>query len=79
MVLNPITENLTHVFKSSDALSRHLMELIKSFQKHETQEFNYLVGNALNLLVYAKCDLTGFDFSKLTIWQAYLKMLICMM
>jgi len=73
MVLNPITENLTHVFKSSDALSRHLMELIKSFQKHETQEFNYLAGNVLNLLVYAKCDLTGFDFSKLTIWQAYLK------
>ncbi len=36
-------------------------------------EPGYAAGNILNLLSYLETDLTGYDFSHLTIWQAYLQ------
>ena len=36
-------------------------------------EPGYIGGNIINLLSYLQTDLTGYDFSYLTIWQAYLQ------
>jgi len=36
-------------------------------------EPGYAGGNILNLLCHLQTDLTGYDFSSLTIWQAYLQ------
>jgi WD40 repeat protein/DNA-binding SARP family transcriptional activator len=33
----------------------------------------YAGGNILNLLLYLGCDVRGYDFSRLTVWQAYLR------
>jgi uncharacterized protein YjbI with pentapeptide repeats len=33
----------------------------------------YAAGNILNMLVHLGADLTGYDFSGLSVWQAYLK------
>ncbi|MGD8585109.1 MAG: BTAD domain-containing putative transcriptional regulator [Chloroflexota bacterium] len=33
----------------------------------------YAAGNLLNLLLYLGLDVTGYDFSRLAVWQAYLQ------
>ncbi len=33
----------------------------------------YAAGNILNMLVHLGTDLTGYDFSGLSVWQAYLQ------
>lgn len=38
--------------------------------KH-TPKPGYAAGNILNLLVHLGADLTGYDFSGLSVWQAY--------
>ncbi|MBW4602363.1 MAG: hypothetical protein KME29_23055 [Calothrix sp. FI2-JRJ7] len=38
-----------------------------------TSEPGYATGNIINLLHQLQTDLTGYDFSYLTIWQAYLQ------
>lgn len=38
-----------------------------------TPRVGYAAGNILNLLVQLQTDLTNYDFSHLTIWQAYLQ------
>ena len=42
-------------------------------RKEFPQEPGYAAGNILNLLRQLKTDLTGYDFSDLTVWQAYLQ------
>lgn len=37
------------------------------------REIGYAPGNAINLLRQLNTDLSGYDFSFLTVWQAYLQ------
>lgn len=48
----------------------HLLALL-----HESAQRlpSYAAGNLLNLLLHAKIDVQGYDFSGLSIWQAYLQ------
>jgi len=38
-----------------------------------TPKPGYAAGNILNMLVHLGADLTGYDFSGLSVWQAYLQ------
>jgi len=38
-----------------------------------TPKPGYAVGNILNMLVHLGADLTGYDFSGLSVWQAYVQ------
>src|SRR6476646_6146589 len=54
-------------------MARYLDQMLSSLRVKPPKETGYAAGNTLNLLHQAAVDLTGFDFSQLTVWQAYLQ------
>ncbi|MCL1475265.1 NB-ARC domain-containing protein [Argonema antarcticum] len=70
--LNLIEERLHQNIKGKN-LEGHLISLLSQMQKTPELEPGYAAGNILNLLIQMKADLSGYDFSNLTIWQAYLQ------
>jgi WD40 repeat protein len=75
-IIEPIVERLLSSFISRDRLQSHLQQLIKNWQEMQSGGIipGYAAGNLLNLLVYLKTDLTNWDFSNLTVWQADLQL-----
>ncbi len=70
-ILNPIKERLHHI--KGKNLEGHLISLLSEMQRTPELEPGYAAGNVLNLLIQMKADLSGYDFSNLAIWQAYLQ------
>ncbi|MDV2992565.1 MAG: Tol-Pal system protein TolB [Chroococcidiopsis sp. SAG 2025] len=73
LILQPIVEQLITQLGSPENLSNCLCQILSHLRGKSPQATGYAGGNALNLLLQAQIDLTGFDFSELTIWQAYLQ------
>jgi WD40 repeat protein len=75
LILQPVIENLLHQLRSKPAIETHLTQILQQLKSNITSfpEPGYAGGNILNLLCYLQTDLTGYDFSCLTIWQAYLQ------
>ncbi|NMG09738.1 NB-ARC domain-containing protein [Brasilonema sp. UFV-L1] len=58
----------------ADRLNREQMQNIVSVLQNQPEIFSgYAAGNIINLLVHLNIDLSGYDFSHLTIKQAYLQ------
>lgn len=72
LILGPLAEWLLDTL-GKDGIERKLRSWLYSQRQVSSQQRSYLAGNALNLLVHLDCDLRGFDFSSLTIRQAYLQ------
>ena len=73
LILQPIVEQLMTQLGSPANLSNCLCQILSHFRGKSPQATGYAGGNTLNLLHQAQIDLTNFDFSELTIWQAYLQ------
>ncbi|MEB3311334.1 MAG: NB-ARC domain-containing protein [Snowella sp.] len=73
VILIPIINNLFLHFDTQSAIQNHLTHLIQVLQTHYRTESNYAAGNLFNLLRQLKIDLTNYDFSQLTLRQAYLQ------
>ncbi|WP_408036391.1 WD40 domain-containing protein [Tolypothrix bouteillei] len=76
LILEPLKNKLLNVF--DDQLESHLRRMLASLQKYHHLKKGYAAGNLINLLRQiqidsTQVDLSGRDFSDLTIWQAYLK------
>ncbi|QYO63209.1 NACHT domain-containing protein [Leptolyngbya sp. 7M] len=69
--LRPLVDLLHHHFQTKPRLEHHLRQLIPLL--HQEAKPGYAAGNLLNILTYLQIDLTGSDFSNLTIWQADLQ------
>lgn len=69
LILAPIADRLLASLGSPGRLEVHLKQMLS----HLSSQPSYGAGNLLNLLVYLNIDVTGYDFSGLTIWQAYLQ------
>ena len=69
-ILEPIKEQLKIKF-GKQGIENKLYEIIQHQNRDRIP--GYTVGNILNFLIYLKSDLTGKDFSSLSIWQAYLQ------
>ena len=71
-IVQPLLDRLTAIFryknKIVDCLSKTLFTL-----RDMPIEPGYVGGNLLNLLCQLQTDLSGYDFSYLTVWQAYLR------
>ncbi|NJR14603.1 MAG: LuxR family transcriptional regulator [Calothrix sp. CSU_2_0] len=67
LILKPIAKNIT-VYEIDKKLVQPLQQKRENFVDRD-----YAIGNIINLLLYFKYDLSGLDFSNLTIWQAYLR------
>jgi WD40 repeat protein len=73
VILAPIVDRLKSSFKSLTDIEHMLKHLLLKLQNEYATSSGYAGGNILNLLGQLQIDLTGYDFSNLAIWQAYLQ------
>ncbi|NJL21877.1 MAG: WD40 repeat domain-containing protein [Leptolyngbyaceae cyanobacterium SM1_3_5] len=71
VILEPIVEQLNISLKSQKNIELQFNQILQNLQA----EFRsgYAGGNLINLFRQLKTNLAGYDFSNLTIWQAYLQ------
>ena len=72
LLLNPIVEQLLAQFGKA-GLEKKLRDILVTLHDKADQRSTYTAGNILNLLIQAQSDLRGYDFSHLTLRQAYLQ------
>lgn len=73
IILQPIADRLRESLKSTKHVERQIRQLLLKLQTDFAQSPGYAAGNLLNLLRQLQVDLTGYDFSNLAVWQAYLQ------
>jgi len=73
LILKPIVEQLLRIFGNTGAVETLLRQILASLRGKPPIETGYGGGNIINLLRQLKLDLSGYDFSNLTLWQADLK------
>ncbi|MBD2503619.1 WD40 domain-containing protein [Anabaena azotica] len=77
LILQPIIEHLQQNLRSKQAIETQLRQTLQTIKPQSLPtpypEPGYAGGNLLNLFCHLQTDLTGYDFSHLTIWQAYLQ------
>ncbi len=72
LILNPVLQRLVNHWGNPRTVAEQLKQGLSTLQR-SPQYSSYAAGNLLNLLRCLQADLTGIDFSSLTIWQAYLQ------
>ena len=72
-ILKPISEQLLRVFGTPDGIDNQLMTIVSSLRGQLPIKTGYLAGNTINLLHHLQRDLSGHDFSGVTVWQADLR------
>ncbi|HLO51732.1 MAG TPA: NB-ARC domain-containing protein, partial [Kamptonema sp.] len=72
-IITPLIENLLTIFKTKTALENNFKILISELQSQLHKTPGYAAGNIINILCHLQVDLSSYDFSNLTIWQAYLQ------
>jgi transcriptional regulator with XRE-family HTH domain len=72
-ILKPVIDRLLILFRSKINLEKRLDQILTSQQETFELEQSYICGNILNLLCQLQSDLSGRNFSYLTIWQADLR------
>ncbi|MEH2172886.1 NB-ARC domain-containing protein [Nostoc sp.] len=73
VILKPVIDGLVAVLRSKRNLENQLTEIIAKSRRTSPLEHSYTAGNVLNLLCYLGTDLSGYDFSFLSVWQADLR------
>ncbi len=73
-ILQPILHRLKNHFKGLYGAEDYLDKQLDGFRQRHPQRLGYAGGNFINLMVQLSPEqLSGRDFSQLTIWQAYLQ------
>jgi hypothetical protein len=67
LILQPIADRLRTTFRNGEILAQHLIQMIDTWREKLPLKPGYVGGNILNLLIYLKQDMSGRDFSQLTI------------
>ncbi len=66
-------DELLTILKSQKNIEDQLVQILESLRNATPLEVGYTAGNILNLLCHLGTDLTGYNFSHLTVWQADLR------
>mgnify|MGYP005840425829 CR=1 FL=1 len=74
LILKPVADRLLNA-SSKEILEEGFREILSKLRGKSPQETGYVGGNVLNLLCQFDfdADLSGWNFSHLTVWQAYLR------
>ena len=72
MLLTPIGERLLAQF-GRIILADMLQAILNQLRRETPRAPGYAAGNILNLAIHLQLDITGFDFSRLAVWEAYLR------
>jgi len=72
LILDPVAQQLVARFGPTgvDTLFQHLLSRLR---EQAPLAPGYAAGNILNLLIHLGYDCQGYDFSRLSVWQAYLR------
>jgi WD40 repeat protein len=73
LILGSIAERIGTSFSTKEETKKKIDQILLKLQKKFSAASGYGAGNILNLLCQLKIDLTGYDFSNLTVWQAHLR------
>ena len=73
LLLKPVLDELHTVFRSRKSIENQLTQILSLLREQSLLESGYTGGNLLNLLCQLRTDLSGYDFSYLTVWQADLQ------
>lgn len=73
VILAPIAQRLIDTYGSLKDAEYQLYRLLLKLQEEHQGRPGYGGGNLLNLFRHLKVNLTGYDFSHLAVWQAYLQ------
>ncbi len=73
LILQPIAQHLRDRFSSKPALEQQMLQILRLLRQSNPRLSGYASGNLINLITYLQLDPTGYDFSQLTIRQAYLQ------
>ena len=71
LILKPILDRLLDTCRQEN-LEERFRQIVCLLRGKSPQETGYVGGNILNLLCNLSSNLSGWDFSHLTVWQAYL-------
>ena len=72
LILQPIVQKLSNRYRISGELKQKFQTLVGQLKQHRHSS-GYGGGNILNMSHNLDLDLADYDFSQLTIWQAYLQ------
>jgi WD40 repeat protein len=73
LILGPVINELLVSLGSYNKIQQQLKAIVSKLRAEAPLQPGYVGGNILNLLVQMQIDLSGYDFSYLTISQAYLQ------
>ncbi len=77
LILKPLVKRFEdsdiYIEDQLDEILANLPKPRQSHRKPRSPKPSYAAGNILNLFCYLDIDLTGYDFSNLAVWQAYLQ------
>ncbi|MHC0067053.1 WD40 domain-containing protein [Nostoc sp. UIC 10890] len=73
LILQPIADKLLNHFGSQENVQNSLNQLLLKLRSFYLRKPGYAAGNLLNLLWQLHLDISGYDFSNLIVWQAYLQ------
>ncbi|MBD0387108.1 MAG: hypothetical protein ICV54_11445, partial [Nostoc sp. C3-bin3] len=73
LIVKQVIDRLLTIFRFYKNLENHLSKILFHLQNKTPQAAGYAGGNLLNMLCQLQTDLSGYDFSNLTVWQAYLQ------
>ncbi|WP_413199683.1 NB-ARC domain-containing protein [Nostoc piscinale] len=73
LILKPVIDALLTALRSKKRIENQLTQILAKLREESPQEPGYTGGNILNLFCKLQTDLTSFDFSQLTVWQADLR------
>lgn len=72
LIVQPIAERLGSIMGKS-AFAAQAQRWLDWLRASELPLRGYAAGNLLNLLLHLEIDITGFNFSRLAVWQAFLR------
>lgn len=73
LILKPVADRLLAVLGNKENIKNHSTQLLSKLQLCTCGKPGYAAGNILNLLQQVQVDISGYNFSQLTVWQAYLQ------
>lgn len=73
LILAPVIDSLILALGNPNQIQLQLQQLIKKLKQEASTHSGYAAGNILNLLRQLQANLSSYDFSHLSICQAYLQ------
>ncbi|MBW4623355.1 MAG: hypothetical protein KME17_28860 [Cyanosarcina radialis HA8281-LM2] len=73
LILQPVIDRLLRILGSRQNLENRLQQILEKLRGQPPLETGYACGNIINILRELQIDISNYDFSHLTVWQANLE------